>query len=83
MQTQQLNVTGMTCGGCVVKVTRALNEVTGVRDAKVSLPTGEASVEYDERLTSPDQLKAAVQRAGYGVEATGPGSTTRQGGCCA
>lgn len=83
MQTQRLNVTGMTCGGCVVKVTRALNEVTGVRDAKVSLPTGEASVEYDERLTSPDQLKAAVQRAGYGVEAAGPGGTTRKGGCCA
>ena len=81
MQTQQLNVTGMTCGGCVGKVTRALNEVTGVRDAKVSLPTGAASVEYDERLTSPDQLKAAVQRAGYGVGAE-PGSPTRKGGCC-
>ena len=81
MQTQQLNVTGMTCGGCVGKVTRALNEVSGVRDAKVSLPTGATSVEYDERLTSPDQLKAAVQRAGYGVGAE-PGSPTRKGGCC-
>ena len=83
MQTQQLNVTGMTCGGCVGKVMRALNEVKGVRDAKVSLPTGEASVEYDERLTSPDQLKAAVQRAGYGVGAADPASTARKGGCCA
>lgn len=83
MQTQQLKVTGMTCGGCVGKVTRALNEVKGVHDAKVSLPTGEASVEYDERLTSPDQLEAAVQRAGYAVGAAEPGSADRKGGCCA
>ena len=53
MQTQQLKVTGMTCGGCVGKVTRALNDVAGVRHAKVSLPAGEATIEFDERLTSP------------------------------
>jgi len=83
MQTQQMNVTGMTCGGCVGKVTRALNEVTGVRDAKVSLPTGDASVEYDERVTSPEQLRAAVRHAGYGVASAGQQSAPRKGGCCA
>jgi len=81
MQTQQLKVTGMTCGGCVGKVTRALNEVAGVRDAKVSLPTGEATIEFDERLTSPDALKSAVQRAGYGVGAAGASGGAAKS-CC-
>ena len=80
MQTQQLKVTGMTCGGCVGKVTRALNEVAGVRDAKVLLPTGEATIEFDERLTSPDALKSAVQRAGYGVGAASAGGAAKS--CC-
>ena len=83
MQTQSLKVTGMTCGGCTSKVTHALNAITGVDDVKVSLSAGEATVQYDERLTSPEQLKSAVKGAGYGVDTT---NTTQKpqgkGGCC-
>jgi len=68
MQTEVLKVTGMTCGGCTSSVTRALKAVAGVNDVKVSLSPGEATVQYDERLTSPDQLKSAVKVAGYGVD---------------
>ena len=69
MQTELFKVTGMTCGGCTSSVTRALKAVSGVNDVKVSLAAGEATVEYDERLTSPDQLKSAVKVAGFGVDA--------------
>ena len=69
MQTELLKVTGMTCGGCTSNVTHALKAITGVGDAKVSLSAGEATVQYDERLTSPDQLKSAVNGAGYGLVA--------------
>jgi copper chaperone CopZ len=31
MQTETMNVTGMTCGGCVGKVTRALTALPGCR----------------------------------------------------
>ena len=64
MQTELLKVSGMTCGGCTSKVTHALKAISGVGDVKVSLPTGEATVQYDERLTSPDNLKSAVRGAG-------------------
>lgn len=67
MQTELFKVTGMTCGGCTGSVTRALKAVAGVNDVKVSLAAGEATVEYDERLTSPVQLKSAVKSAGFGV----------------
>ncbi len=83
MQTELLKVTGMTCGGCVSSVTKALKAVSGVTDAKVSLSAGEATVQFDERMTSPEQLKSAVLQAGYGVNAgksaAGPKS---RGGCC-
>jgi len=70
MQTEILKVTGMTCGGCTSTVTRALKATPGVDDVNVSLSAGEATVRYDERLASPNQLKSAVKDAGYGVDAT-------------
>jgi copper chaperone len=70
MQTELLKVTGMTCGGCASAVTKVLKAVSGVSEVTVSLSTGEAAVQYDEHLTSPDQLKSAVKGAGYGVNAT-------------
>ena len=73
----------MTCGGCTTNVTHALKAIAGVGDVKVSLSAGEATVQYDERVTSPDQLKSAVTGAGYGVDVTsaGQGQQTKRG-CC-
>ena len=83
MQTELLKVTGMTCGGCTGTVTRALQAVAGVDDVKVSLSAGEAAVQYDERLTSPEQLKSAVKSAGYGVDAVGAEQKLKgKSGCC-
>lgn len=73
----------MSCGGCVSNVTQALQAVNGVGDVNVSLPAGEATVQYDERLTSPEQLKSVVTDAGYGVDETGAAhSHQTKGGCC-
>jgi copper chaperone len=83
MQTELLKVLGMTCGGCTSKVTHALKAISGVGDVKVSLPDGEATVQYDERLTSPDNLKSAVRSAGYSVDSTNADHTHQsKGGCC-
>ena len=84
MQTQHMKVTGMTCGGCISNVTHALKAIDGVGDVNVSLSSGEATVQYDERLTSADKLKSAVTGAGYGVD--GPDTAQKlqgKGGCCA
>jgi copper chaperone len=83
MQTELLKVTGMTCGGCTSNVTHALKAITGVGDVTVSLLAGEARVQYDERLTSKDQLKSAVKSAGYDVEGTNAAhGHPAKGGCC-
>lgn len=67
MKTQLLKVTGMTCGGCVNSITRALKAVAGVDEVKVDLAAGEASVQYDETKATSAQLLVAVSDAGFGV----------------
>jgi copper chaperone len=78
MQTERLMVTGMTCGGCINKVSRALTAVSGVDHVKVSLAAGDATVRFNEQLTSVDQLKSAVKNAGYAVD----GTVQSKAGCC-
>jgi len=60
-------VTGMTCASCVRRIEKALGKVQGVQEASVNLATEKARVVYDPALVSGAQLKAAVEKAGYGV----------------
>lgn len=87
MQIEQFNVTGMSCGGCVSKVTRTLQSLTGVGHVDVVLSTGEVSAEFDPQHTSAGQLREAVVAAGYGVANSRHSSPDRQpppkiSGCC-
>jgi copper chaperone CopZ len=82
MQTETMNVTGMTCGGCVSKVTQVLTALHGVERVDVSLP-GKASVDFDEKLTSRERLQSAVKAAGFGIAAGEEATAGRsKGGCC-
>lgn len=82
MQTETIKVSGMTCDGCSSKVAHALKAVTGVHDVVVSLTEDEAAVRYDEQLTTPDLMKAAVKSAGYGVDVTSETQKHQGKGCC-
>ena len=82
MQTEIVRVTGMTCGGCISNVTQALKAVSGVGEVSVSLSAGEATVKFDERLTSREKLKLAVKGAGYGVDTNAAQKPQGKGGCC-
>ena len=67
MQTATLNISGMTCGGCVRSVTSVLTALDGVAKTDVSLERKSAVVEYDAAKLSVDQLRHAVTEAGYEV----------------
>lgn len=82
MQFTQIKVTGMTCGGCSSNVTKAINAVDGVVNVMVSLSDANATVEYDEKLTSPERLKLAITDAGYGVDSTDNPPLPTGKGCC-
>lgn len=62
-QTIQLRITGMTCDHCVHAVTRALRDVPGVVDAKVSLKSNSAAVEGEDLDVA--RVIAAIQEEGY------------------
>ncbi|HEY9722954.1 MAG TPA: heavy metal-associated domain-containing protein [Oscillatoriaceae cyanobacterium] len=57
-----LRVNGMTCENCVRHVREALEQVPGVRDVRVDLAEGRATVEGD---ADPQLLVAALDEEGY------------------
>ena len=82
MKTETLNVTGMTCGGCVASVKKALSALPGVENVEVSLPKHEAEVRFDESKLAVDKMRGALVGAGYGVGAAAAKPAQRGGSCC-
>jgi len=69
MHALTLEVTGMTCQGCVRSVTRVLQALPGVQAAQVSLERNQAVVICDPARVDANQLVAAVAAAGYQARA--------------
>ncbi len=65
METTTIKVGGMSCGGCVKSITGVLTALDGVAKAEVSLEQKQAVVEFDAGKVTRDQLKAAVEDAGF------------------
>jgi len=63
--TTRLAIRGMTCTGCVNAVTRVLSRVAGAANVRVDLESGRAEVNGS---AAPDDLAAAVRKAGYEAE---------------
>lgn len=57
-------VSGMTCAHCVASVTEEINEIGGVDEVAVDLPTGQVTV-TSTRPIDPASVRAAVEEAGY------------------
>ena len=60
----KLQVQGMTCASCVLRVEKSLKAVPGVQDASVNLATEQATVQAAPGVAA-DALVAAVKKAGY------------------
>ncbi|MEX3977877.1 heavy metal translocating P-type ATPase [Paraburkholderia sp. EG287A] len=60
----ELEVHGMTCASCAMRVEKALAKVPGVTRASVNLATEKATVEASGAV-APAALVAAVEKAGY------------------
>ncbi|ANX11192.1 copper-translocating P-type ATPase [Fictibacillus arsenicus] len=61
-----LDITGMTCSACAVRIEKVLNKMDGV-DANVNLAMEKASVKYDPDVTSLTDLEQRIEKLGYGV----------------
>ena len=63
----KLQVQGMTCASCVLRVEKSLKAVPGVQDASVNLATEQATVQAAPGVAA-DALVAAVKKAGYDAQ---------------
>jgi copper chaperone len=60
-----LNVTGMTCQGCVNSVTRIVKRADPAAEVAIDLPTGRLAA---TTAASAQALAAAIAAAGYGAQ---------------
>lgn len=84
MQQHTLAISGMSCGGCVNAVGKALSAVPGTQVDAVAV--GSATVSYDTGLTTVAALEQAVRDAGFDLDTAGAmgktGDAGRGHGCC-
>ena len=60
-----LDIQGMHCAACAVRVEKILSATDGVRKARVDLMTGQAVVECEPGRAAVEELTDAVRRGGY------------------
>ncbi len=70
-------VTGMSCAACSARVERTVSKLPGVDSCAVSLLTNSMGV---EGTASPEEIIAAVVKAGYGAELLEEGREAKQTG---
>ena len=61
-----LKTTGMTCGSCSSKITKALESLQGVAVTEVDIEGGWVIVGYDTKTVKPEALAAQVNSVGFG-----------------
>ena len=69
MTEKTLNVEGMSCGHCKAAVEEELNNLSGVEYANADFEKGTVEVRYDATKVADDDLRSAVEEAGYTVAA--------------
>ena len=62
---RELRIGGMTCNHCVMAVKREFAKLPAIRIKEVTI--GSASIEFDETSITEDQIRAAVESAGYRI----------------
>ena len=60
-----LKIGEMSCQRCVQKVTATLMELDGVRQVKVNLKRGTATVKYDPESVQIQEMGVAVNQDGF------------------
>ncbi|MGE4354132.1 MAG: heavy metal translocating P-type ATPase, partial [Oscillospiraceae bacterium] len=64
---QKFNISGMTCAACSARVEKVTRALPGVDKADVNLLGGTMTAKFDESVTKPEDIIAAVTTSGYGA----------------
>lgn len=66
-----ITIEGMTCNSCVQSIEGIISQKPGVKSICVSLLHRKGTIEYDPVLTSPEDLKNAIEDMGFDASLTG------------
>lgn len=55
----------MSCASCAISAENIIKQLEGVKKASVNFATGNATIDYDPTVISPEEMKKAVQDGGY------------------
>ncbi len=62
-----INIEGMSCQHCVMRVKKALEGLAGI--AGLNVEVGRANVSFDESKIQKKDIEAAIVKAGYRIKA--------------
>ncbi len=62
-----LNLEGMTCTSCAMRIEKGLKKVPGVKDVSVNFAIEQATVAYDTMQTTVEQICQKVENLGYKI----------------
>ncbi len=78
LKTQRLQVGGMDCTSCAMKIEGSLEQLAGVAEISVVVATGRLIVTYDPARVSEADIKKRVTALGYTIEAEKSESPSQQ-----
>ena len=61
-----IKINGMSCGHCVASVTKALNDIDGIKDVQVTLEKAEATFQQEKEIAL-ETIKDAISKIGFEV----------------
>lgn len=72
VKTQQMQVGGMDCTGCALKIETSLQRLAGVTEVSVSVATERLMVSYDPEQVSEADIQNRIRALGYSVKIEQP-----------
>jgi copper chaperone len=66
--TRELTAPAMSCGHCKMTIEKAVKGLEGIAKVNADPATKKVTVEFDESSTTIDDIKHAIEDAGYATE---------------
>ncbi|HYC43367.1 MAG TPA: heavy-metal-associated domain-containing protein [Noviherbaspirillum sp.] len=79
MKTENLSLSGSLDEASAMEAAMVLNTIKGVSKVAITTATGTINVSFDDEVTSLQEVRAALQKAGFGAKPRGHGE---EGMCC-
>jgi copper chaperone len=64
-ETRVLGIEGMTCENCVKTLTRALEQINGVKSVEIELQSARAAITFDRTKTDMPAIHEKILQSGY------------------